>query len=89
MPAPGGDLLIDRVSSPEEAERLINGNIDLPGLPQTMRSTLLTSTGLVVFVGVPADVAQGLGPLAGESLAADYACTNHAWYLVCSRQLKP
>ena len=31
MPAPGGDLLIDRMSSPDEAERLINGNVDLAG----------------------------------------------------------
>jgi hypothetical protein len=88
MPAPGGDLLIDHVSSPEEAERLINGNIDLPGLPPAMRSTLLASTGLVVFVGTPADVEQGLGLLASESLAAYYSCTNHTWYLVCLA-LKP
>jgi hypothetical protein len=87
MPAPGGDLLIDRMSSTEEAERLINGNIDLPSLPAGMRSTLLASTGLVVFVGTPADVEQGLEPLAGESLAAHYACTSHTWYLVCL--LKP
>jgi len=88
MPAPGGDLLIDHVSSPDEAERLINGNIDLPSLPPEMRSRLLASTGLVVFVGVAADVEQGLGPLAGESVAAHYACTNHSWYLVCLA-LKP
>jgi hypothetical protein len=75
------------MSSPEEAERLINGNIDLPSLPAGMRSTLLASTGLVVFVGTPADVEQGLEPLAGESLAAHYACTSHTWYLVCL--LKP
>ena len=50
MPAPGGDLLIDRMSSAEEAERLINGNVNLPALPPAMRSTLLASTRLVVFV---------------------------------------
>jgi hypothetical protein len=83
MPTPGGDLLIDRMSSPEEAERLINGNLDLPSLPPAMRSTLLASTGLVVFVGTPAAVEQGLEPLTGKSLAAHYACTSHAWYLVC------
>jgi hypothetical protein len=88
MPVPGGDLLIDRMSSPEQAERLINGNVDIPSLPPAMRSTLLASTGLVVFVGTPTDVEQGLTPLTGEDLAAHYACTNHAWYLVCSR-LKP
>jgi hypothetical protein len=85
MPAPGGDLMINQTSSPEEAERLINGNIDLPSLPPAMRSTLLASTGLVVFVGTPADVEQGLGPLAGNGLAAHYACTSHSWYLVCLR----
>jgi hypothetical protein len=83
MPAPGGNLMIDRMSSPEEAERLINGNIDLPGLPPAIRSPLLASTGLVVFIGVPAEVDQGLAPLVGNTLAADYACTSHAWYLVC------
>jgi hypothetical protein len=83
MPTPGGDLLIDRMSSPEEAERLINGNLDLPSLPPAMRSTLLASTGLVVFVGTPAAVEEGLEPLAGKGLAAHYACTSHAWYLVC------
>ncbi len=88
MPAPGGNLLIDRMSSPEEAERLINGNIDLPSLPPAMRSTLLASTGVVVFVGVPADVDEGLEPLAGKSVAAHYACTSHTWYLVCLA-LKP
>jgi hypothetical protein len=86
MPTPGGDLLIDRMSSPEEAERLINGNLDLPSLAPAMRSTLLASTGLVVFVGTPAAVEQGLEPLAGKSLAPHYACTSHSWYLVCLRQ---
>lgn len=88
MPSPGGNLLIDRMSSPEEAERLINGNIDLPSLSPEMRSALLASTGVVVFVGTPADVEQGLEPLAGKSLAAHYGCTSHAWYLVCLA-LKP
>ena len=88
MPAPGGDLLIDRMSSPEEAERIINGNVDLPSLPPAMRSTLLASTGLVVLVGTPADVEQGLEPLTGKSVAAHYACSSHAWYLVCLA-LKP
>jgi hypothetical protein len=83
MPAPGGDLLIDQMSSAEEAERLINGNVNLPALPPAMRSTLLASTRLVVFVAAPAEVEQGLAPLAGESLAAHYACTSHTWYLVC------
>jgi hypothetical protein len=85
MPAPGGDLLIDQMSSPEEAERLINGNIDLPALPPGVRSMLLASTKVVVFVGTPTDLEQGLTPLIGETLAVGYACTNHAWYLVCRR----
>jgi hypothetical protein len=88
MPAPGGDLMIDRMSSADEGERLINGNIDLPGLAPAMRSTLLASTGVVVFVAVPANVEQGLEPLAGKNLAAHYACTSHGWYLVCLA-LKP
>jgi hypothetical protein len=85
MPAPGGDLLIDQMSSPEEAERLINGNINLPSLPPATRSTLLASTRLVVFVAAPEEVQQGLAPLVGKSLAAHYACTSHTWYLVCLR----
>jgi hypothetical protein len=78
MPAAGGNLLIDRMPSPEEAERLINGNIDLQALPPATRSELLTSTGLVVFVGTPADIAQGM-----TSLTARYQCTSYTWYLVC------
>jgi hypothetical protein len=85
MPAPGGDLLIDQMSSPDQAERLINGNVDLPTLPPAMRSTLLASTGVVVFVGTAASLEQGMVPLIGEGPAAHYACTNHAWYLVCNR----
>jgi hypothetical protein len=84
MPAPGGDLLIDRMSSPDEAERLINGNVDLPALPAAIRSPLLESTRVVIFVGVPADLEQGLTPLIGQDLAAKYACTSHGWYLVCA-----
>ena len=85
MPVPGGDLLIDQMSSPEEAERLINGNINLPALPPAVRSTLLDSTGLVVFIAAPEEVEQGLAPLVGNSFAAHYACTGHVWYLVCLR----
>jgi hypothetical protein len=84
MPAPGGDLLIDHVSSPEQAERIINGNLDLPSLSPEMRSTLLASTQVVVFVGVPDAVKQGLAPLMGGELAGQYSCTSHEWYLVCS-----
>jgi hypothetical protein len=83
MPAPGGDLLIDHMSSPEEAERMINGNVNLPALSPATRSTLLASTRMIVFVGSPADLEQGLAPLIGNSLAANYACTSHIWYLVC------
>jgi hypothetical protein len=84
MPAARGDLLIDRMSSPDEAERLINGNIDLPDLPPALRSSLLASTRLVIFVATPSVLEQGLAPLMGKGLAADYACSSHAWYLVCS-----
>jgi hypothetical protein len=83
MPAPNGDLLIDRMSSPDEAETLINGNVNLPALPSAMRTSLMASTRLVIFVGTPAALKQGLTPLIGENLAADYACSSHAWYLVC------
>jgi hypothetical protein len=78
MPAPGGNLLIDRMPSPEDAERLINGNIDLQALPPATRSELLASTGVVVFVGTPTDVPQGITPL-----TARYQCTSYTWYLVC------
>jgi hypothetical protein len=84
MAVPGGDLLIDQISSPEQAERLINGNVNLPSLPREVRSSLLASTKLVVFVGVPAELQQGLAPLLGKELAGGYACTSHSWYLVCS-----
>jgi hypothetical protein len=83
MPAPGGDLLIDHMSSAEEAERMINGNLDLPALPPATRSTLLAATRMIVFVGSPADLEQGLAPLIGNNPSANYACTNHVWYLVC------
>jgi hypothetical protein len=84
MPAPGGDLLIDHISSADEAERIINGNIDLPSLSPALRSSLLASTKLVVLVGVPAQVDQGLTPLIGKDPAANFACSNHTWYVVCS-----
>ncbi len=83
MPAPGGDLLIDQMRSPEEAERVINGNVNLPALRPATRSTLLASTRMIVFVGSPPELEQGLAPLMGNNLAANYACTNHTWYLVC------
>jgi hypothetical protein len=84
MPAAGGDLLIDHVGSPEAAERLINGNVDLPALPPALRSSLLASTRVVVYVGTPAELARGLTPLMGGELAAKYACSSHDWYLVCA-----
>jgi hypothetical protein len=83
MPAPGGNLLIDHMHSPEQAERLINGNVDLPSLPAEIRATLLASHPLVVYVGEPAALTQGLAPLIGENEAARYDCVSHAWYLVC------
>jgi hypothetical protein len=83
MPGPGGDLLIDRMSSPEQAEKIINGNVDLPSLTPEMRSALLESTQVLVWVGVPADLQQGLTPLMGAELAGRYACSSYGWYLVC------
>jgi hypothetical protein len=83
--AEGGHLLIDEMSSIGQAARIINGNIDLPEMPPELRSPLLASTDVIVFIGVPADVKRGLAPLVGAGQAARYACTDHAWYLVCSR----
>lgn len=83
MPAAGGELLIDHMSSPEEAERLINGNVDLPALPPGLRSSLLASTRIVVYVGTPAELVRGLTPLMGAKQAAKYACSRYDWYLVC------
>jgi hypothetical protein len=72
------------MSSPDQAERVINGNVDLPALPPPLRSKLLASTRVIVFVGTPAALQQGLAPLIGTESAVNYACTSHAWYLVCS-----
>jgi hypothetical protein len=84
MPAAGGDLLIDQMSSPDQAEHIINGNVDLPALPAPLRSKLLASSRVIVFVGTPAVLQPGLTPLIGTESAANYACTNHDWYLVCT-----
>jgi hypothetical protein len=81
-----GDLLIDEVSSTSQAARIINGNIDLPAMPPALRSPLLASAKVIVFVAVPADVQRGLLPLVGAGQAARYTCADHAWYLVCSTQ---
>ncbi len=82
-PAPGGELLIDHMTSAEEAERLINGNVDLPALRAETRSALLASTRFVVLVGETPALERGLVPLIGEREAARYACTDRTWYLVC------
>jgi hypothetical protein len=84
MPAGRGDLLIDHMSSPDEAERTIDGNVDLPALPPALRSLLFASTRVVVFVGTPVELARGLTPLIGADLSAKYECTNYRWYLVCA-----
>jgi hypothetical protein len=75
MPSTGGDLMINQMSSADEAEHLINGNIDLLVLPQVVRSRVLSSAGFVVYVGTPNDAVS-------KSLAG-YRCTSHDWYLVC------
>jgi hypothetical protein len=84
MPSSGGGLLIDQMTSPDQAERLINGNVDLPALPPSLRFKLLASTQVIVFVGTPTALQQGLTPLIGTESAMNYACTSHTWYLVCS-----
>lgn len=80
-----GDLLVESMASPEEAERLINGNVDVPALPAAIRSKLLAATRVIVFVATPEETAEGLAPLTGASRAALYACSSHDWYLVCTR----
>jgi hypothetical protein len=75
MPAAGGALLINQMASADEAEHLINGNIDLLALPQPVRSRLLASTAFVVYIGAPSDAVS-------ERLAR-YHCEGHGWYLVC------
>ena len=85
MPAPGGDLLIDQMTSAEQAERLINGNIDLPALPPQIRDTLLASSRVVVLVATPLSLRQGLAPLIGPQTAAGFVCSNYTWYLICQR----
>jgi len=84
--AEGGDLLIGEMRSTSQAARIINGNIDLPAMPPALRSPLLASAKVIVFVAVPRDVQRGLAPLVGAGQAARYSCADHAWYLVCSTQ---
>jgi hypothetical protein len=76
MPAARSGLFIERMQSPDQAERLINGNLDLPAMPPELRSELLASTRVIVLVGHPRDGDQGLAP---------FACSDHAWYLMCLR----
>ena len=72
MPAAGGNLLIDRIPSADDAERLINGNVNLPDLPAALRSPLLASTSVIVYVGAPAG-----------QVAPGFPCSRHGWYLIC------
>ncbi len=83
--APRGDLLVERMESPQEAERRINGNVDLPALPDAIRGPLLAAARVIVFVGAPQSIAEGLAPLTGIRQAALYACSSHGWYLACTR----
>jgi len=75
MPAAGADLLINQMSSPEQAEHLINGNIDLAVLPSDVRAELLASSGFVVYVGSPST--------AVSASLSRYKCAAHGWYSVC------
>jgi hypothetical protein len=86
MPARGSDLLINQMHSPSEAERVINGNLDIPSMPTDMRGALLGRTQVLIWVGTPADVHEGLAPLTGSEAAATYDCTTQAWYLVCTKR---
>src|ERR1700753_2376220 len=69
MPARGSDLLISHMGSAEEAERVINGNLDLPSMPVEIRGPLLDSTKFVVLVGKQGDL--------------PFPCVDYGWYLVC------
>jgi hypothetical protein len=71
MPSRGSELLISRMGSAEEAERVINGNLDLPSMPAEMRGPLLDSTKFVVLVGKQAHL--------------PFPCEDYGWYLVCRR----
>ena len=87
MPAPGGDLLIDRMSSPEEAERLINGNVDLPALPQRCVLRCLTSTRVVIFVGSPGGPGAGIDAVGRRgALLRSTPVPVIAGTLVCARR---
>ena len=64
--AEGGHLLIDEMSSTAQAARIINGNIDLPEMPPALRSPLLASADVIVFVGVPGGRQAGTGAARGR-----------------------
>jgi hypothetical protein len=81
----GSDLMVNEMSSPEQAATLINGNIDLTRLTPEMLTPLIDSTKFIVYVAVPKDVRRGLAPLLPSALASRYACTDHNWYLVCTK----
>ena len=83
---PGTPLLVNEMTSPEEAERVINGNIDLPALPNAIRAPLLASANFIVFVATPADIQKGLIPQTGikTGVPGPLACAGHTWYLVCT-----
>ena len=83
--APGSPLFVNAMASPEEEEKVINGNIDLAKMPDGLRNPLLDATHLIVYVAVPADVQRGLPSLAGNAEAARFSCAPHGWYLICTR----
>ena len=81
--APRTALLVNEMSSPEEGERLINGNINLTSLPDDIRAPLVAAANFIVFVATPQDIRRGVTPLTGANDAGGYACASHIWYLVC------
>ncbi len=81
--APGSNLLVNEMNSSAQAERLINGNIDLARLPGDIRAPLLASSQFMVFIATPQDIRRGVTPLTNTQEAAQYACASHGWYLLC------
>jgi hypothetical protein len=85
---PGTGLMVNAMPTPAEAERLINGNVNLSNLSPEVRERLLKSTKFIVLIATPQDVTQEISekgaPLVGTQRTAQTTCASHEWYLVCT-----
>lgn len=85
---PGSSLMVNAMANVAEAERQINGNINLSGLPPDVRDRLLGSTRFIVLVATPQDVTQEVAengaPLVGPQRVGQTTCASYEWYLVCT-----